>query len=388
MAYVVSAEVSGLAGREDVVRVVFDRYANIIWGLNGTGKSMLLKVLHSAMADDASTLADLPVRSAKIVIYSELLESEVTRTLHFPRGKRAQSWEYSQDELELDYYVDAPSQDVKGPTWATAYKQRPVRKVRRLTHSYLSINRLVEDAYAYRYRAPSSVREGIDDSFLDTLFARQVTERWQTYYSESLSRVRDIQQQGLGRVLSVLFGGTGSQTGAEPEIVDVDQAYGMARDFLRNQGIGVNFTRASFSSRYNAGPELREVVAHIQAVTERIDNALRPQREFQDVIRDLFSGNKVVSFDPRGIRVRVGDESIPLRALSSGERQLLHILLQALSGGSNSVIIDEPEISLHVDWQERLVESMRILNPDCQLILATHSPEVMANVDDEHIRQL
>jgi predicted ATP-binding protein involved in virulence len=43
---------------------------------------------------------------------------------------------------------------------------------------------------------------------------------------------------------------------------------------------------------------------------------------------------------------------------------------------------------MHVDWQHRLVESIQVINPECQLILATHSPEVMALVGDRCIFEL
>lgn len=67
--------------------------------------------------------------------------------------------------------------------------------------------------------------------------------------------------------------------------------------------------------------------------------------------------------------------------LSSGEKQILIILTTVLiQGGRESIMImDEPEISLHFDWQRRLIEDVRSLNPHLQLILATHSPAVVMN---------
>ena len=39
-------------------------------------------------------------------------------------------------------------------------------------------------------------------------------------------------------------------------------------------------------------------------------------------------------------------------------------------------ITDEPELSLHIDWQRKLLDSIVQLNPNAQLIVATHSPEI------------
>lgn len=41
--------------------------------------------------------------------------------------------------------------------------------------------------------------------------------------------------------------------------------------------------------------------------------------------------------------------------------------------------MDEPEISLHIGWQDKLIEKLRLLNPQCQLILTTHSPNIFVN---------
>jgi len=64
--------------------------------------------------------------------------------------------------------------------------------------------------------------------------------------------------------------------------------------------------------------------------------------------------------------------------LSSGEKQILIILLNALLQNKKKFILfmDEPEISLHVDWQRKLIGYVRLINPNGQVILATHSPTV------------
>jgi predicted ATP-binding protein involved in virulence len=43
------------------------------------------------------------------------------------------------------------------------------------------------------------------------------------------------------------------------------------------------------------------------------------------------------------------------------------------------MIMDEPELSLHTDWQERLIDDIRKLNEHVQIIIATHSPSIIIN---------
>ena len=72
---------------------------------------------------------------------------------------------------------------------------------------------------------------------------------------------------------------------------------------------------------------------------------------------------------------------IQLDQLSSGEKQMLLILTTVFlqEEKPNVLLMDEPEISLHISWQDRLIEWIRTLNPYCQVILTTHSPNIFAN---------
>lgn len=73
-------------------------------------------------------------------------------------------------------------------------------------------------------------------------------------------------------------------------------------------------------------------------------------------------------------------QKIVLEQLSAGEKQMLLILLTVFLMDRKPAVLlmDEPELSLHVTWQERLIASLRKLNPNCQLILTTHSPSIFA----------
>ena len=72
-------------------------------------------------------------------------------------------------------------------------------------------------------------------------------------------------------------------------------------------------------------------------------------------------------------------EEIPSYKLSSGEKQMLIILLSVLVQNRKPCVLfmDEPEVSLHIEWQQRLVGLVRDLNPNVQIILTTHSPAVI-----------
>lgn len=68
-----------------------------------------------------------------------------------------------------------------------------------------------------------------------------------------------------------------------------------------------------------------------------------------------------------------------LSLLSSGEKQIFILLtyLVAIASPNGIFVVDEPELSLHPRWQKNLIRAGDALRPaGCQVILATHSPEI------------
>ena len=103
---------------------------------------------------------------------------------------------------------------------------------------------------------------------------------------------------------------------------------------------------------------------------------------FQDMIDRLFSetGKKIVRTANEIRFMQMGEELTPYK-LSSGEKQILVILLTVLVEDNQPYVLfmDEPEVSLHIDWQQQLLELITTLNPNAQIILTTHSPAMIMN---------
>ena len=103
---------------------------------------------------------------------------------------------------------------------------------------------------------------------------------------------------------------------------------------------------------------------------------------FQDIVDELFSdtGKKIIRTANELQFTQIGEVLLPYR-LSSGEKQILIILLTVLVEDNQPYVLfmDEPEVSLHIEWQKRLVDLCLELNPNVQIILTTHSPAVVMN---------
>ena len=107
-----------------------------------------------------------------------------------------------------------------------------------------------------------------------------------------------------------------------------------------------------------------------------------PKKTFQDLIDDLFAetGKRIVRTENEIRFSQIGETLTPYQ-LSSGEKQMLVIMLTVLVEDQQPYVLfmDEPEVSLHVDWQQRLIDLILTLNPNVQIILTTHSPAVIMN---------
>ncbi len=106
----------------------------------------------------------------------------------------------------------------------------------------------------------------------------------------------------------------------------------------------------------------------------------RPKTLFQNLIDEFFSetSKKIIRTENEIRFSQIGEVLTPYQ-LSSGEKQMLVILLTVLVEDLQPYVLfmDEPEASLHVEWQQKLINTILKLNPNVQIVLTTHSPAVI-----------
>jgi predicted ATPase len=90
---------------------------------------------------------------------------------------------------------------------------------------------------------------------------------------------------------------------------------------------------------------------------------------------------------------RLDGEPVEMLELSSGELNLLSgfLGLSAFLEDGCLILIDEPENSLHPEWQIRYVEMLEAVlrqHEGCHYVIATHSPLVVSGVADQNAKVL
>ena len=83
-------------------------------------------------------------------------------------------------------------------------------------------------------------------------------------------------------------------------------------------------------------------------------------------------------------------DKFDINELSSGEKQLFlrTLAIKMLNPENSIILIDEPELSLHPKWQQRIVDVYRKIGKNNQIIIATHSPHILGSVKKENIMLL
>ena len=130
----------------------------------------------------------------------------------------------------------------------------------------------------------------------------------------------------------------------------------------------------------NIGNKMIELLSGDEEQRSLAPSLSLPKRKFQDMIDELFSyTHKTIDRKSNDIVFYQNGERLLPYKLSSGEKQMLVILLTVLVRDDDHCVLfmDEPEASLHIEWQQKLIGMIRNLNPNVQLILTTHSPAVI-----------
>ena len=130
----------------------------------------------------------------------------------------------------------------------------------------------------------------------------------------------------------------------------------------------------------NIGNKMIELLSGDEEQRSLAPSLSLPKRKFQDMIDELFSyTHKTIDRKSNDIVFYQNGERLLPYKLSSGEKQMLVILLTVLVRDDDHCVLfmEEPEASLHIEWQQKLIGMIRNLNPNVQLILTTHSPAVI-----------
>jgi len=406
-------EIIGFWGDREIA-IDFYSDVNFLIGVNGSGKTTVINLIAAALSADFTTLDRLPFEKLRIGL-SEVggrkkpsIEVEKIRSEDSPypsiayriREKASDKYkEYSLDEFEersalrrripprqyhlymrqMNRGILAKLQSIANVSWLSIHRASSSRYSPE-EESYEStveqkLEELSNELGKYFSVLSSKVSEEIAE-FQRNIISSLLTEQTK---SEVFSLVKSFDLQDEKKALIEIFnklkiGGKNPTTKIDKHFQEVSEA---REKLSTKKGLDINDLMTLVNS-YRS----HRVVENWNALLKKQAEILQPKSTFVDVLNGLFQRKKVLINEKNEIEATTeSGKKLNVRGLSSGEKQLIIILGEALLQRSAPwiYIADEPELSLHVKWQEKLIENLRRLNPQAQIICATHSPDVVSS---------
>ncbi len=345
---------------------------NAFHGVNGAGEVWLTKCLYSALSGDVSVLDFFDFKSIAVQIHSG--NRTYMHTLENPIASDAGA---ARDPLHrsLAWRVEQGGRDGETP---------------RCNHVYLPTSRVYSDPLRPRSDFLSSLEpmERCMADLLHSLCAGSLITVWKKYDLEFQLRRNAAISDGHLKILNTIFSKLEIGINPTPNI-DPDTAYERVKWFVDAMGAGDGgfIGPDAFKKDFEENGRSKRIAHYASEAFDAFALVDEPREQLKKLIGGVLGEGKRASFSSASIDISTGsDETIPLEALALGEINAMLLLVASMSVWEGVVLIDYPEFSLHVDFQRILVKLMRMLNPDVQIIMATHSPAILNNLEpDMHI---
>ena len=390
------------------VGIAFHSDINFLIGENGSGKTTILKIVLGILSANYVSLSSLPFKKAQLKlrnkqdkrmaeisinvekscekIFFQILknnkkifgfeinmDSKLLRNSDFYENRRG--FPVNRWELERNYFFNKKMKEVEEEI--RKYVEFDDLSVERLSFNISSVRERERDTSIDRilgevvhglvgYFKNLSLTATQADSALKELYVMSLlTSPKSSYSQQSLSA--SVMAEKLANILKTFS-------------VSKSKYQKVLEDFLT--------TYRFEEQQQKMGPDsirMKQIVDRYDEVEKKKKEIFAPKDMFLEVVNKLLK-NKQMQYQELGEHedslriIQENQQVLNYTHLSSGEKHLLILLGTTLlqKNQPRIFIADEPEISLHIQWQRELVGAIRRLNQNAQIIFATHSPEIVA----------
>ena len=407
--------------------LTFQRDVNVIIGPNASGKTTLINILFDSLSGNFPRLCRTDF--AEVVIKLKAFEGQGQKTLRLVRGQDELSVHIGNERHSVPMapfvefgdefdFSDTPPEFIRRQrlmmrrharddirhrlrqlvpaVWLPVSRRLPIAEEEALEQRRLHRKPLesVDERLAGLTESLEQYRLGLNAelSELRRDFQRHALENilYDKQHDESLLNPTSFvpQSEDDKRALLKAFGDVGL---VDKRMEDrIDEHFAAANDAsmkLKDMDKGIELKTLFIIPLMN---RTRKIVDFAQELENRREELFSALHMFEKIVNS-FLNEKSIEVSDRGKLMILPQgraaEPIEWRHLSSGEKQILILLTQALlSEKSPAVYVaDEPELSLHVAWQEKLLKALTQLAGRCQFIVATHSQDIASGFGDKVI---
>lgn len=426
--YVERIELKGIHKRYDL-DMSFNKTLNVLHGQNGTGKSTLIHIIANIANCDFIRFAFLDFNRIKLsysngayIIVSQHEKNddkqiEVTanngqKFIFYKREALEEIRELDDDRFYQEY---TPELSKKLQNFVKS------NEIKNIDTSYFPAFRTMLEAWSSKKQIGNRHPKMMKPIFTKqaTSFSRELFGQFLptinylsplTIESNLRDEIRDCQisiaryessvfSDSFVKVFSALLDGSENEVNTSELLLEISE---LTTDSTNNK-LGHfeenSKTYRSLQELVNRSSKTHELASSAAGALSVYRDALRERLLFQQMafskvdkyfeVVNSFLDRKELAYEldknrriPR-VGLKFPDNSwSSIKVMSSGERQLLTMLyaVNKMSGDS-VVLIDEPELSLHIDWQEELLGKMMEQLGSRQIIVCTHSPAIASDFD-------
>ena len=389
----------------------FHEHVNIFIGANGSSKTTFLNLIEAALLCDISTFANIEFESIEITLQQENASIKVLRinTEDIPIIK------YIFNNV-LEYEIPCAEIPFRSYRFPSRYREAYSAIIEELTRivniSWLSINRdntsaldfersreymelirntvdlklhdLIKKLIVYQLQLESEANKSANKFKEEALSLMLYNASVDVFKNENLQHVTSTDTTSMKKDLFLAFKALGVAKDKSDQIqCHISKIKEVISNISANHTISIddvfvlsliNRTISIIEISKAHEEQTRKIFAPMEKFWKCLNNFM-PNKTFE--LNKDNDGNINISLKEGGDK----NNSISITSLSSGEKQLFILLTEALLQKSitHIFIADEPELSLHIEWQRKILNALLDLNSNAQIIVATHSPEVAGN---------
>nr|VFK45245.1 MAG: Predicted ATP-binding protein involved in virulence [Candidatus Kentron sp. TC] len=407
-------QIKGLFDRFDYDIELKEGGLTILTGPNGYGKTTILRMIHAFATGNFVLLFQLPFSES-------LLIQDEGKTIHLKNEDDTLVIQTSKDKKHIQLrkkYIDKLQDRLfRNPRYRRLGKNHWVDRRTNVVYTTEDlINKSAED--------DPQIQIQFDDNeptpdFVDCYFIREqrliknistIDRRSSRYFHDeeivenSSNTIEKYAEELSGKIKGILA--QASKIGQDldssfPERLfdqdesiskeDFDKRYDLVRkkrESLSRYGLSVTKEEKHTSFKAENAKALLVYLNDMEKKLAVFDEILHSLDLFSSILNKQGFVSKRIEISPEfGFQFKIEDDSeLPLAALSSGEQQEVVLLYELLFrvAPNTLVLIDEPEISLHVAWQmEFLDDLLKIIElQKITVLVATHSPDIIDKHED------
>ncbi len=342
--------VEGLNDRDKPLELNFHPDLNLLTGKNGSSKTTILKLIWYINAGRFFNLvkevnfkyAELTTSKSAISVRRDIENNSVT--IGFNKEKPITISDINLRDLD----IRRPIRINEKFTEITALSVPTVffPTFRRIEGGFS-----MEDGYDPRFGRQTEIRDAMEE------FSRRMSSRNQRF-------ITSISTDDIVTLLNREYSNINAQINAIQKQ--------KSDDIIRKLKI----------QNKNEKETLEEIQADIENMEKERESLLKPYSTLSNLITSIFQ-HKGINLS--NLTLGEVNNAISSDKLSAGEKQMLSFVCYNAFTKNNTIFIDEPELSLHPDWQRTLVPTLLNQENDNQFFMATHSPFIFSKFSDKEI---